>query len=82
MVTENPPATEERPGEVLEEKLSLHIYLTKEGYEKIKKWAEYAAVEGFIEGHPRGNFSSYTNWCFQLGENFLMQHILKKRGYK
>lgn len=84
MVIENPLVTEERPGGEIapEEKLSLHIYLTREGYEKIKKWAEYAAVEGIIEGHPRGNFSSYCNFCFQLGEGYLKQHILKKRGYK
>jgi hypothetical protein len=81
MVVENPPVStgEELPGE---EKLSLHIYLTREGYEKIKKYAEYAAVEGMIEGHPRGNFSSYTNWCYQLGEVYIRQYMLKKRGYK
>jgi hypothetical protein len=51
-------------------------------FERILKWAEYAAIEELIEGHPRGNFSSYTNWCYQLGERDLMLHILKKRGYK
>jgi hypothetical protein len=54
---------------------------TKE-FERILKWAEYAAVEGMIEGHPRGNFSSYCNFCFQLTEGYLKQHILRKRGYK
>jgi hypothetical protein len=44
--------------------------------------AEYAAVEGMIERHPRGNFSSYTNWCYQLGEAYIKQYMLKKRGYK
>jgi hypothetical protein len=61
---------------------SLHVYLTPEGYERIKKWAEYAALEGFIEGHPRGNFSQYAEWCFQVGENHLTHHALKKRGYE
>jgi hypothetical protein len=42
--------TEVTPSEA--EKLSLHIYLTPEGYEKIKKCAEYAVLGGLIEGHP------------------------------
>ncbi len=81
MVVENPPVPtgEEIPPE---EKLSLHISLTREGYEKTKKYAEYAVVEGMIEGHPRGNFTSYTNWCYQLGEAHIRQYMLKKRGYK
>jgi len=51
-------------------------------YERILKWAEYAAIEELIEGHPRGNLSNYCNFCFQLGENYLRQYILKKKGYK
>jgi hypothetical protein len=52
------PDTETTIGEApSEEKLSRHIYLTREGYEKIKQPAEYALVEGFIPGHPRRNFS-------------------------
>jgi len=53
-----------------------------EAYEQIKKWAEYAAIEGLIEGHPRGNFSEYCNFCFTLGENYLRRYMLNKRGYK
>jgi len=63
-------------------KVSLHIYMPTEGYERIKKWARYAALEGLIEGHPRGNFTDYCNFCFNLGEQYLKQHMLKKRGYK
>ena len=63
-------------------KLSLHIYMPTEEYERIKKWAEYAAIEGLIEGHPRGNFTGYCNFCFSLGEQYLSQYMLKKRGYK
>lgn len=65
-----------------EQKLSLHIYLTQEGYEKIKKCAEYAVLEGLIEGHPRGNFSAYAQFCLQLGEAYIKQDILKKQGYR
>ena len=63
-------------------KVSLHIYMPTEAYGRIKKWAEYAALEGLIEGHPRGNFTGYCNFCFSLGEQFLSQYMLKKRGYK
>ncbi len=63
-------------------KVSLHIYMPAAAYERIKKWAEYAAVEGLIEGHPRGNFTGYCDFCFNLGEHYLSQYMLKKRGYK
>jgi len=32
----------------------VHIFLTPEGYEPVKKFTEYAAIEGLIEGHPGG----------------------------
>ena len=80
---------EEQPEEVAEatptgepSKVSLHIYMQAEAYEQIKKWAKYAALEGLIEGHSRGNFTGYTNFCFILGEQYLKQYMLKKRGYK
>ncbi|MBU0777980.1 hypothetical protein KKH23_09410 [Patescibacteria group bacterium] len=90
MVMEEAAATaEERPEEVAEatppgepSKVSLHIYMPTEAYEQIKKWARYAALEGLIEGHPRGNFTDYCNFCFNLGEQYLKQYMLKKRGYK
>jgi len=34
------------------------------------------------KGHPRGNFTDYCNYCFNLGEQYLKQYMLKKRGYK
>jgi len=72
-----PEATSGEPG-----KVSLHIYMPADAYEQIKKWARYAAIEGLIEGHPRGNFTDYCNFCFNLGEQYLKQYMLKKRGYK
>jgi len=53
-----------------------------EAYERIKKWARYAAIEELIEGHPSGNLTSYCDFCFNLGEQYLKQYMLKKRGYK
>ena len=63
-------------------KVSLHIYMPTEAYARIKKFAEYAALENLIEGHARGNVASYCNFCFNLGEQRLSQHMLNKRGYK
>lgn len=63
-------------------KVSLHIYMLSDAYERVKKFARYANIEGFIEGHARGNFTEYCNFCLNLGEQFLRQHMLKKRGYK
>jgi len=63
-------------------KVGLHIYMNTEAYEQIKKWAKYAALEGLIAGHARGNFTDYCNFCFNLGEQYLKQYMLKKRGYK
>ncbi|MBA7664530.1 hypothetical protein ES703_72591 [subsurface metagenome] len=90
MPTGEQTVTEETPKETVEEtpavaepsKVSLHIYMPAEAYEQIKDWAEYAALEGLIEGHPRGNFSEYCNFCFNLGEQYLKEYMLKKRGYK
>ena len=84
---EQPEATpdEEQPGATLKEepsKVGLHIYMNTEAYEQIKKWAKYAALERLIEGHPRGNFTAYCNFCFNLGEQYLKQYMLRKRGYK
>jgi len=35
-----------------------------------------------FEGYPRGNFTGYCDFCFTLGEQYLGQYMLKKRGYK
>jgi len=63
-------------------KVSVHIYMPTAAYERVKKCADYAALEGLIEGHPRGNVSNYCNFCFEVAESYLRQYALKKRGYK
>jgi len=78
--TEIEEVKEEVPTE--QAKISLHIYMPTEEYERVKKWARYAVLEGLIEGHPRGNFAGYCNFCFNLGEEYLKQHMLRKRGFK
>ena len=56
--------------------------MSNEAYERAKKWARYAVLEGIIEGHARGNFTDYCNLCFSLGEQYLKRHVLNKRGYR
>ena len=63
-------------------KASIHIWMPAEAYERAKKWARYAVLEGLIEGHARGNFTDYCNLCFSLGEQYLKRHVLNKRGYR
>lgn len=63
-------------------KVSVHIYMPAEEYERAKKWARYAVLEEIIEGHPRGNFTDYCNFCFNLGEQYLKEYMLRKRGYR
>lgn len=82
MVEETATGEEGVKEEAGERKLGVHIYLTAEGYDRVVKCADYAALEGIIKGHPRGNFSQYCNFCLNLGEDYLRTHALEKRGYK
>ena len=68
------------PGESSE--VEFHIRMPTEMYEQAKKYARYAVLEGLIEGHARGNFTDYCNFCFNLGEQYLKRHVLNKRGYR
>jgi len=83
-MAEEVTATEEKQEEVAEpgSRISCHIYINAEYYQQILDWAEYATIEGLIDGHPRGNFNSYANFCFNVGEQYLKEYMLKKRGYK
>jgi len=73
-------ATPEAHGEP--SKVSIHYWMPTEACERVKKYARYAALEGLIEGNPRGNFTGYCNFCFNLGGQYIKQYMLKKRGYK
>ena len=60
---------EDRPQEVKPEipsKVSIHIWMSNEAYEQVKKWARYAVLEELIEGDGRGNFTDYRDFCFNL----------------
>jgi len=76
---------EKRPGATSKRaspRVGLHIYMPTEAYEQIKDWARYATLEGLMRGHPRGNYTAYCNFCLNLGEQYIKQHMLRKRGYK
>ena len=77
---EQQEVTPEAPGEP--SRVSIHYWMPTKACERVKKYARYAALEGLIEGHPSGNFTSYCNFCFNLGEQYIKQYMLKRRGYK
>ncbi|MBA7564646.1 hypothetical protein ES708_06309 [subsurface metagenome] len=39
-------------------------------------------LERSFERHPKGNFTDYYDFCFNLGDEYLKQYMLKKQGYK
>ena len=49
-------------------------------YQRLKKVARYAAVEGIIPDDYRGNMTAWVNYCLTLGTEMLKNHALKKRG--
>lgn len=60
---------------------NLMMRLEPAKYERMRQLSDYAANEGLIPSHHRGNLTSFINWCVTLGEETLRQHALKKRGF-
>jgi len=68
--------------EVEEKKeMRLEMRLPAERYERIKKMARYAAVEGIIPDDHRGNMTAWVNYCLNIGDELLTKHAQKKRGF-
>ena len=69
--------------ETQEEKkeMRLEMRLDAERYERIKKMARYAAVEGIIPDDHRGNMTAWVNYCLNIGDELLTKHAQKKRGF-
>lgn len=69
--------------ETQEEKkeMRLEMRLDAERYERIKKMARYAAVEGIIPDDHRGNMTAWVNYCLNIGDELLTRHAQKKRGF-
>ena len=61
--------------------LRLEMRLPAERYERIKKMARYAAVEGIIPDDHRGNMTAWVNYCLNIGDELLTKHAQKKRGF-
>jgi len=69
------PETEEK------KEMRLEMRLPAERYERIKKMARYAAVEGIIPDDHRGNITAWVNYCLSIGDELLTRHAQKKRGF-
>ena len=75
-------AETEEQTEVQEKKeMRLEMRLPAERYERIKKMARYAAVEGIIPDDHRGNMAAWVNYCLNIGDELLTKHAQKKRGF-
>lgn len=60
-------------------RLNFNVDASK--YDRLRLLADYTANEGLITGHPRGNITGFVNWCMEMGEKWLQQYAMKKRGF-
>ena len=70
-----------QPTEEAARQVRLNLNVDASKYERLKELADYAANEGLIPSHHRGNITNFVNWCLGMGEEVLHQHALKKRGF-
>ena len=61
--------------------MRLEMRLDADRYQRIKRMARYAAVEGIIADDHRGNITDWVNYCIAIGEELLTKHAQKKRGF-
>ncbi len=68
--------------EVQEKKeMRLEMRMEADRYQRIKRMARYAAVEGIIPDDHRGNITAWVNYCLAIGDEILTKHAQKKRGF-
>lgn len=62
--------------------LRLTIRINEEEHERITALANYAARKdvAVIQDNLKGNLTGWVNFCLQLGEQYLKQHALQRRG--
>lgn len=67
----------------VEEKREMRLEMRMEAneYQRVKKIARYAAVEGIIPDDHRGNLTAWVNYCLAIGDELLTNHAQKKRGF-
>ena len=73
--------TEEKEQTEEKSETRLEMRLDSERYQRIKKMARYAAVEGIIADDHRGNITAWVNYCLNIGDELLTKHAQKKRGF-
>lgn len=75
------PGIEGQPGTQEKKEMRLEMRMEVERYQRIKKMARYAAVEGIIQDDHRGNMTAWVNYCLNIGDELLTKHAQKKRGF-
>lgn len=73
--------TEQKEEPQEKKEMRLEMRLPTERYERIRKMARYAAVEGIIPDDHRGNMTAWVNYCLDIGDQLLTKHAQKKRGF-
>ena len=61
--------------------IRLNLNRGADRYERNKQLAGYAAGEGIIAHHHRGNITSFVNWCMEFAEDWLTKRARKERGF-
>lgn len=73
-----------RETETETERKELHAIILRmefDKWERIKKMADYAVLEGFIPSDHRGNVTAFINWCISEKQEELRLRAQKKRGF-
>ena len=73
--------TEEKKETQEKTEMRLEMRMDTDRYQRIKKMARYAAVEGIIPDDHRGNVTAWVNYCLNIGDELLTNHAQKKRGF-
>ena len=73
--------TEEQVETPEKKEMRLEMRMEAERYERVRKMARYAAVEGLIPDDHRGNITDWVNYCLNIGDELLTNHAQKKRGF-
>ena len=69
------------PGEATKTEMRLEMRIDAERYQRIKKMARYAAVEGIIPDDHRGNLTAWVNYCLNIGDELMTKRAQQKRGF-
>ena len=80
-MTEPEEQTEEQTEAQEKKEMRLEMRMDADRYQRIKKMARYAAVEGIIPDDHRGNITAWVNYCLTIGDEILTKHAQKKRGF-